>query len=112
MKIVKEDNGNVLVLLKEKEIVQEMKYNNVDASFEKHLPQFRVKDNKVEVFVDHVMEEDHYIEWILVDYGNSQVIKHFKPGEECVLNTNYEDGMIAYSFCNKHGLWMNKLEDK
>ena len=44
--------------------------NSVDAAFEKHVPQFDRYEDRVEVSVNHVMEEDHYIEWILVDYGN------------------------------------------
>ena len=81
MKIVREDNGNVLLILKECVSVSQIKANDVDASFEKHVPQMKKIDNNVEVFVNHVMEEDHYIEWILVDYGSRQIIEHFSPGD-------------------------------
>ena len=110
MKIIKDDTGNILALLKENGPVNEMKYNCVEASFEKHLPQFIVKGDRVDVVVNHVMADDHYIEWILVDYIDCQVIKHFMPGEECILNTYYKEGMVAYSYCNKHGLWKNELK--
>ena len=78
MKIIKQENGNVLLILTEKEEEQELKANVVDASFEKHVPKYRMNNNLVEVYVEHVMEEDHYIEWILVDYGEKQIIKEEK----------------------------------
>lgn len=109
MKIVKCQNGNIMMLLKEVEDVTDkvLKSNDVDASFEKHVPQYNILGDKVEVFVNHVMEEDHYIEWILVDYGNEQIIKHFLPHEEPKLVVDFKDEMVAYSYCNKHSLWMN-----
>ena len=41
-----------------------IKSNSVDASFEKHVPQYEIKGDMIEVKVNHVMEEEHYIEWI------------------------------------------------
>ncbi len=107
MKIIRCNSGNIMMVLKEVEDVsnKEISCNSVDASFEKHVPQYEVKDQKVEVFVNHVMEEDHYIEWILVDYGNEQIIKHFVPFEDPRMIVEWREGMIAYSYCNKHGLW-------
>ena len=107
MKIVREDNGNVLLVLKECVSVSQIKSNDVDASFEKHVPQMKKIDNSVEVFVNHVMEEDHYIEWILVDYGSRQIIEHFSPGDVPKIVVEYQDGMKAYSYCNKHSLWIS-----
>ena len=106
MKIIKENN-NVLAVLKENSNVDDklIKANSVDAAFEKHVPQFERKNDKVLVSVNHVMEDDHYIEWIMVDYGNEQIIKHFVPGDKPELEVDYQDGMKAYSYCNKHGLW-------
>ena len=111
MKIVKCESGNIMMLLKEVSDVsdKEIKANSVDAAFEKHVPQFEIHDNKVKIFVNHVMEEEHYIEWILVDYGDKQIIKHFMPGEEPVIEVKYSENMIAYSYCNKHGLWFDKI---
>ena len=81
--------------------------NSVDASFEKHVPTYEIKDGKIFVKVNHVMEEDHYIEWLLVDYGKEQIIKHFLPGDDPRIVVDYQEGMKAYSYCNKHSLWMN-----
>ena len=110
MKIVKCHSGNIMMVLKEVENADDklLSANSVDAAFEKHVPQFEIKGELVEVFVNHVMEEDHYIEWIMVDYGKEQILKHFLPGEESKLEVRYEKGMKAYSYCNKHSLWMNE----
>ena len=107
MRIVKCHNGNVSLVSKEVEDVssQEIKCNTVDASFEKHVPQFVIKDHQVEIFVNHVMEGDHYIEWILVDYGKEQRIYSFLPGDTPKVEVEYREGMQAYSYCNKHSLW-------
>lgn len=111
MKIVKCKNGNISIVLKEVEDVTDkvIKSNSVDAAFEKHVPMYNIVGDKVEVFVNHVMEEDHYIEWIMVDYGDKQIIKEFKPGDEPKLEVEYQDGLKAYSYCNKHSLWEAKL---
>jgi len=109
MKIVKCNNGNIAMILKEVENVSDkmLSANSVDASFEKHAPQFQRVEDKVEVFVNHVMDEDHYIEWILVDYGTKQIIKYFKPGDTPKVIVDAGD-MKAYSYCNKHGLWVSQ----
>ena len=96
MKIIKcNGTGNIMAVLTEKENVDEkiVKANDVDAAFEKHVPQFEVKEDKVIVSVNHVMEDDHYIEWIMVDYGDKQIIKEFKPGDEPKLEVEYQDGL-------------------
>ena len=110
MKIVKCKSGNIMMVLKEVEDVSTkiIKSNSVDAAFEKHVPQYNKQKDKVEIFVNHVMENDHYIEWILVDYGNEQIIKYFNLGEEPKLLVKYQPNMKAYSYCNKHSLWINE----
>lgn len=113
MKIIKcNGTGNIMAILTEKESVDDrlIKANSVDASFEKHVPQFEIDGDKVTVVVNHVMEEDHYIEWIMVDYGDKQIIKEFKPGDEPKLEVECIKGMKAYSYCNKHSLWENELK--
>ena len=113
MKIIKcQGTGNIMAVLTEKENVDEkiVKANSVDAAFEKHVPQFKRNADKLVVSVNHVMEEDHYIEWIMVDYGAKQIIKHFKPGDVPSVEVEYQDGIKAYSYCNKHSLWENELK--
>ncbi len=110
MKIVKCHSGNIMLVLKEVSEVEDkaIRANEVDASFEKHVPQYEILGDQVEIFVNHVMEEDHYIEWILVDYGEKQVIQHFVPGDDPRVTVPYQEGMKAYSYCNKHSLWANE----
>ena len=89
------------------ESMKEMKANSADAAVEKHKPTYTIENDKLIVTVNHVMEEDHYIEWILVDYGSRQVIEHFLPGDVPRIVVEYQDGMKAYSYCNKHSLWVS-----
>ena len=46
------------------EIMETIVPNSVDAAIEKHVPEYTVEDGKILVKVNHVMEEEHYIEWI------------------------------------------------
>ena len=48
------------------EPMKEVRANSVDASFEKHVPTYEKDGNNIHIKVNHVMEEEHYIEWILV----------------------------------------------
>jgi len=108
MKIIKCKSGNIMLLLTEVEDASDkvLKYNDVDAAFEKHVPQYNILGDKVEVYVNHVMEDGHYIEWILVDYGTKQIVKEFLPSDEPKIVVDYQKGMKAYSYCNKHSLWV------
>ena len=108
MKIIKDDTGNILALLKENSLVNEMKYNCVEASFEKHLPQFIVKGDRVDVVVNHVMEDDHYIEWVAFINDEKEEYTYFKPGDECKTNFKYSKGTL-YSYCNKHSIWVKEV---
>ena len=110
MRIIKCKSGNIMMVLKEVQDVSDkvIQSNDVDASFEKHVPQYNMVGEQIEVFVDHVMEEEHYIEWILIDYGTEQIVKHFVPGDTPKVTVDYQDGMRAYSYCNKHSLWVNE----
>jgi len=115
MKLIECKNShNIYMVMKENQDVsdKEIVPNSVDAVYEKHVPQYSVEGDKVKVFVNHVMEEDHYIEWIAVEYKNRQVIQHFNPGEEASMVVDYEEGMTLYAFCNKHGLWKNEVLEK
>ena len=84
--------------------------NSVDAAVEKHVPTYEVRDGKIFVKVNHVMEEEHYIEWISIVYENKEVTRYFKPGEEAVAHCKYVPGSTIYAYCNKHGLWKKDVE--
>ncbi|MBQ8451746.1 MAG: desulfoferrodoxin [Clostridia bacterium] len=79
--------------------------NSVDAAIEKHVPTYEVKGQKLFVTVNHVMEPDHYIEWIALATETEVYKKFFKPGEKAVAEFPYVPGSTVYELCNKHGLW-------
>ncbi len=93
------------------EPMQEIKAGEMDASVEKHVPVFEVKEDKVYVTigsVNHPMEEAHYIEWVALKskFGNQR--KALKPGDEPkvvfpLLPGDEVEAVLAY--CNLHGLW-------
>ena len=91
------------------EEMKELKANSVDAVFEKHVPVYEVKDNNLVVTVNHVMEEDHYIEWIIVKTEDGHVCKKFKPGDTPTVTVPYTKATL-YAYCNKHGLWKTEVE--
>ena len=84
--------------------------NSVDAAAEKHVPTYEVKDGKIFVRVNHVMDDDHYIEWISIVFDNAEKTAYFKPGEEPVTHCKYVPGSTIYAYCNKHGLWKIDVE--
>lgn len=84
--------------------------NSVDASAEKHVPTYEIKDDKIYVTVNHVMEEEHYIEWISIESEEKECIKYFKPGQEAKTHFKYIPGSTIYAYCNKHELWKKEVE--
>lgn len=79
--------------------------NSVDAAVEKHVPIYEVKDDLIEVKVNHVMEEEHYIEWVSMVTDNEEYVVYFKPGMEAKADFKYASGATIYAYCNKHALW-------
>ena len=92
------------------ESMEKLVPNSIDAAFEKHIPTYEVKDGKIFVKVNHVMEDEHFIEWVSVVYENREVTTYFKPGEEAVAHCKYVPGSVLYAYCNKHGLWKKEVE--
>ena len=84
--------------------------NSVDAAFEKHIPTYEIKDGRVFIKVNHVMEADHYIEWISVVSEEKELTRYFKPGDEPTLGCEYIQGMAVYAYCNKHELWKTEVK--
>lgn len=92
------------------EPMKEVRANSVDASFEKHVPTYEKDGNNIHIKVNHVMEEEHYIEWILVkmEKENREVL--LQPGDTPEMIVPYEKGVLIYAYCNKHGLWKTEVE--
>lgn len=84
--------------------------NSVDAAVEKHVPEYEVVGDTIKVNVNHVMEQDHFIEWVSLVYGNTEHIVYFKPEEKAQATFKYVKGATIYSYCNKHLLWSKIVE--
>lgn len=93
------------------EVMEGMVPGTTDASLEKHVPVFEVKDNKVNVTVgsvEHPMTEDHYIEWIAIQTREGNQRKLLKPGDKPKAEFALVDGdevLAVYAYCNLHSLW-------
>ena len=95
------------------EEMEEIEANSVDASREKHVPEYEIIDGKINVTVgsvNHPMIEEHFIEWIMVSYDGGMERKYLKPGMEPKATFNYYEGMTIYAYCNLHGLWKKEVE--
>ena len=92
------------------EQMKEVVPNSVDAAVEKHVPTYQVYGGKIMAKVNHVMEEDHYIEWIAIVGDNFEKISYFKPGEEPKTHCKYVPGEKIYAWCNKHLLWVRDVD--
>ena len=93
------------------EPMKEIVPGTTDASLEKHIPVYEVKDGKVKVrvgAVDHPMIPEHYIEWVAIQtkFGNQR--KALKPGDEpavCFRLCDGDEVEAVYAYCNLHSLW-------
>ena len=84
----------------------------VDAAQEKHVPHLE-KDGttlKVQVgSVEHPMQVEHYIEWIILETTKGVYRKNLNPGEKPEATFVLEEGekvVSTYEYCNLHGLWV------
>ena len=93
------------------EPMEELIPGTVDASLEKHVPVYEVKDNKVHVTVgavEHPMLEEHFIEWILLQTKQGNQRKVLKAGDAPKATFALLEGdevVAVYAYCNLHGLW-------
>ncbi len=107
VKVMKENDSEIMCCGK---AMEELVPNVVEASFEKHVPNYLIKDGKIIVTVNHVMEDDHYIEWICMCSGNKEFVVYFEPGDVLEAEFTYMPGAILYAYCNKHLLWKKEVE--
>lgn len=111
--------GNMVAMVKSSGVpvmccgqpMKELIPGTVEASADKHIPVYEVKDNKVYVTVgsvEHPMADVHYIEWVSLQtkFGNQR--KALKPGDEpkvCFSICEGDEVEAVYAYCNLHGLW-------
>ena len=106
---VKEVNPNI-VCCNEKMV--ELVPGSVDAAHEKHIPVVDINENKVTVCigsVEHPMQVEHYIEWIILETTKGVYRKNLNPGERPEATFVLKEGekvVSTYEYCNLHGLWV------
>ena len=111
VKIIKDCNCDNCTITCCNEPMKELKANSTDGAVEKHKPTYEKVDNNIVVNVDHVMDKDHYIEWICLLTDNEEEYVYLKPGEKAqVTFNNVKEGKL-YSYCNKHGLWTQDIKE-
>lgn len=111
VKIIKDCNCDNCTITCCNEPMKELKVNSTDGAVEKHKPTYEKVDNNIVVNVDHVMDKDHYIEWICLLTDNEEEYVYLKPGEKAqVTFNNVKEGKL-YSYCNKHGLWTQDIKE-
>jgi superoxide reductase len=90
--------------------MKEMNANTSDGAVEKHKPTYLVDDSKLMVTVNHVMEDDHYIEWIMLVTDDREDCRYLEPGKKASVIFDKVSSGKLYSYCNKHGLWMEEIK--
>ncbi len=84
--------------------------NTTDAAKEKHVPNILIEEDTIKVKIDHVMEEEHYIEWIAMVTETEEHFIDLKPGSIAEAEFQYQKNAKIYAYCNKHDLWMKQID--
>ena len=114
--------GQIIAIVKKTEakvvccgdVMEEIVPGSMDASLEKHVPQFRVDGDTVIVNVgsiDHPMIPEHYIEWVAIQTKDGNQRKALKPNTKPEVSFKISKGdevLAVYAYCNLHGLWRNQ----
>ena len=79
----------------------------------KHKPVVEIDGNDITVKVGeaaHPMDDDHYIQFLIVESGAELYAESFKPADvaEATVTVNSADDAKAFAFCNSHGLWSSE----
>lgn len=97
------------------EKMSELIPGTTDAAVEKHVPAVSVNGNVVTVKVgevEHPMVDVHYIQWIVLETNQGNLIKNLQPNQPPVATFVLADGeqaIAAYEYCNLHGLWKKDI---
>lgn len=86
-----------------------MSANSTDAIVEKHVPTYELENGMLKVKVNHVMDEDHFIEWVCLKTDDREEYIYLHPKEEAATTFKNVSSGILYAYCNKHGLWKAKI---
>ena len=97
------------------EKMSELIPGTTDAAVEKHVPAVSIDGNVVTVKVgevEHPMIDVHYIQWIVLETNQGNLIKNLQPNQPPVATFVLADGeqaIAAYEYCNLHGLWKKDI---
>ena len=97
------------------EKMSELVPGTTDAAVEKHVPAVSIDGNVVTVKVgevEHPMVDVHYIQWIVLQTNQGNLIKNLLPGQPPVATfvlAEGEQAVAAYEYCNLHGLWKKEI---
>ncbi|MEG0074164.1 MAG: desulfoferrodoxin family protein [Clostridia bacterium] len=84
--------------------------NTVDASVEKHIPTYEIIEDEIFVKVNHVMEKEHYIQWIMLVTQDTKHMVTLYPEQNAECRFKYIKGSTIYAYCNKHELWATDVK--
>lgn len=84
--------------------------NSIEASAEKHVPTFERVEDEIFVKVNHVMEKEHYIEWVAMVTDSREETVTLYPEQNAECRFKYVPGARLYAYCNKHGLWTAEVK--
>lgn len=84
--------------------------NSVDAAVEKHVPTYEKVEDEIFVTVKHVMEKEHFIEWITLVAGDKEYAVTLYPEQNAEVRFPYIPGSTLYAYCNLHGLWKSEVK--
>ena len=89
--------------------MKDIKANKSAGAIEKHKPTYTVDGDNITVTVNHVMEEEHFIEWVALVTDNKEEYIYLKPGTDAIVKFDKVSKGKIYSYCNKHGLWVKEI---
>lgn len=102
-----ENNRSLICCEKE---MYDVKPNTVECAVEKHVPTYEIVEDELFVKVNHVMEKEHYIEWLCMVMDNKKIKITLYPEQEASARFPYIKGASIYAYCNKHGLWKAEVK--
>ena len=111
--------GNIIAMIRDQgvpvfccgEEMRQIKPGTTEASQEKHIPVYEVKDRLVYVTVgskEHPMTREHFIEWICLETERGIQYAHLNPEDPPKAEFALCQGdqvRAVYAFCNQHDLW-------
>eukprot|EP00831_Metopus_contortus_P020604 TRINITY_DN19095_c0_g1_i2.p3 TRINITY_DN19095_c0_g1~~TRINITY_DN19095_c0_g1_i2.p3 ORF type:complete len:213 (+),score=29.55 TRINITY_DN19095_c0_g1_i2:224-862(+) len=98
------------------EAMERMTEKAADSSTEKHVPLIEKIEGGYRVTVGstlHPMLDEHYIEWIELNFDGKSCKKFLAPGTEPVAEflCGSCEKVTAREYCNLHGLWKAQIPD-